>query len=199
MKIQQYLLVLLEVLFPYMLNADVTEDIHFSHIGLEEGLSHSTIFAINQDKGGNLWFATYDGVNKYDGYNFIVYRHQYTHPNSIASDISRCITMDDSDRIWIGTREGLSLYNHYKDEFSNYYYKRNGLNVAVTSIIPIKKDWLMLGTAEGILLFDVKKECFLSDTLSSSLHGLQPAALVRQGDCIYIGTEEGVYIYPNSG
>ena len=68
--------------------------------------------------------------------------------------------MDDSDRIWIGTREGLSLYNHYKDEFSNYYYKRNGLNVAVTSIIPIKKDWLMLGTAEGILLFDVKKECF---------------------------------------
>lgn len=195
MKIQQYLLVLLEVLFPYMLNADITEDIHFSHIGLEEGLSHSTIFAINQDKGGNLWFATYDGVNKYDGYNFTVYRHQYTHPNSIASDISRCITMDDSDRIWIGTREGLSLYNHYKDEFSNYYYKRNGLNVAVTSIIPIKKDWLMLGTAEGILLFDVKKECFLSDTLSSSLHGLQPAALVRQDDCIYIGTEEGVYIY----
>ena len=124
-----------------------------------------------------------------------IYRHQYTHPNSIASDISRCITMDDSDRIWIGTREGLSLYNHYKDEFSNYYYKRNGLNVAVTSIIPIKKDWLMLGTAEGILLFDVKKECFLSDTLSSSLHGLQPAALVRQDDCIYIGTEEGVYIY----
>ena len=53
----------------------------------------------------------------------------------------------------------------------------------------------MLGTAEGILLFDVKKECFLSDTLSSSLHGLQPAALVRQDDCIYIGTEEGVYIY----
>lgn len=78
-------------------------------------------------------------MNKYDGYNFTVYRHQYTHPNSIASDISRCITMDDSDRIWIGTREGLSLYNHYKDEFSNYYYKRNGLNVAVTSIIPIKK------------------------------------------------------------
>lgn len=71
MKIQQYLLVLLEVLFPYMLNADVTEDIHFSHIGLEEGLSHSTIFAINQDKGGNLWFATYDGVNKYDGYNLL--------------------------------------------------------------------------------------------------------------------------------
>ena len=90
MKIQQYLLVLLEVLFPYMLNADVTEDIHFSHIGLEEGLSHSTIFAINQDKGGNLWFATYDGVNKYDGYNFIVYRHQYTNQENTNERINQC-------------------------------------------------------------------------------------------------------------
>ncbi len=197
MKILQYLLVFLGTSFPtcYMLHADVTEDIHFSHIGLEEGLSHSTIFSINQDKEGNLWFVTYDGVNKYDGYNFTVYRHQYTNPNSIASDISRCITVDDSDRIWVGTREGLSLYNHHKDMFSNYYYKKNGLNVAVTSIVPIKKDWLMLGTSEGILLFDVQKECFLSDTLPSSLHGLQPIVLVRQDDCIYIGAEGGVYIY----
>ena len=157
MKIQQFLLVLIGSLFPYVVNANITENIYFTHIGLVEGLSHSTIFAINQDKGGNLWFATYDGVNKYDGYNFTVYRHQYTNPNSIASDISRCIAVDDSDRIWVGTREGLSLYNRYKDAFSNYYYKKKGMNVAVTSIAPIKEDWLMLGTSEGVLLFDVKK------------------------------------------
>ena len=195
MKIYQYLLMLLGVLFPCILNAGVAEDIHFSHIGLEEGLSHSTIFAINQDKEGNLWFATYDGVNKYDGYNFTVYRHQYTDPNSIASDISRCIAVDDSDRVWVGTREGLSLYNHHKNVFFNYYYQKNGLNVAITSIVPIRKDWLMLGTAEGILLFDVKKACFLTDTLSSSLHRLHSAVLARQGDCIYIGADEGVYAY----
>lgn len=52
MKIQQYLLVLLEVLFPYMLNADITEDIHFSHIGLEEGLSHSTILRLIRIREG---------------------------------------------------------------------------------------------------------------------------------------------------
>ena len=106
MKIIQTLLVLLGGLFPFMLNAGTTEDIYFSHIGMEDGLSHSTIFAINQDKEGNLWFATYDGVNKYDGYNFTVYRHEYANPNSIASDITRCIAIDDSDQIWVGTREG---------------------------------------------------------------------------------------------
>ena len=64
------------------------DGMRFTHIGLEEGLSHSTIFGINQDKEGNLWFATYDGFNKYDGYNFTVYRHQYKNPKSIASDIT---------------------------------------------------------------------------------------------------------------
>lgn len=195
MKTRFLLLVLLGGLFPGALNASIIEDIHFSHIGLEEGLSHSTIFAINQDKEGNLWFATYDGVNKYDGYNFTVYRHQYTNSSSIGSDISRCITVDDDDRIWVGSREGLSLYNRRKDAFSNYYYKKNGVNAAVTSIVSIKKDWLMLGTAKGILLFDAKEERFLNDTLPSSLHILQPTTLIRQGDSVYIGVDDGLYIY----
>ncbi|WP_300701633.1 two-component regulator propeller domain-containing protein [Bacteroides sp.] len=198
MKIKQILLVLLGALFPYILNAGITEDIYFSHIGMEEGLSHSTIFAINQDKEENLWFATYDGVNKYDGYNFTVYRHEYTDSNSIASDITRCIAIDDSDQIWVGTREGLSFYNRRKNTFSNYFYKKNGTNVPINSITPIKEDWLMLGTTEGILLFDIKKERFLNDTLLS-LHSLKPTVLVRQGDCIYIGAEEGLYTYTLSG
>lgn len=197
-EIIQTLLVLLGGLFPFMLNAGTTEDIYFSHIGMEDGLSHSTIFAINQDKEGNLWFATYDGVNKYDGYNFTVYRHEYTNPNSIASDITRCIAIDDSDQIWVGTREGLSFYNRRKNSFSNYYYKKNGINVPINSIAPIKENWLMLGTAEGILLFDIKKECFLNDTLPS-LHLLKPTVLVRQGEYIYIGAEDGVYTYTLSG
>ena len=53
----------------------------------------------------------------------------------------------------------------------------------------------MIGTAEGILLFDVKGGHFMSDTLSTALHLLKPSALVRQGDCVYIGTESGVYTY----
>lgn len=42
--------------------------INFSYISINDGLSQSTVFSIAQDKLGNMWFATYDGVNKYDGY-----------------------------------------------------------------------------------------------------------------------------------
>ena len=138
-----------------------------------------------------MWFATYDGLNKYDGYNFTVYRHQYKNPRSIASDITRCVVIDEDNRVWIGTRDGLSLYNHRKSEFSNFYYKKREQNVAVMNIVPLQRDWLMLGTAEGILLFDVKGERFLNDTLSTALHMLRPSTLVKQGDCVYIGTEGG--------
>lgn len=195
MRTLRLLLTLCGILFTGIGFADEIEGMRFTHIGLEEGLSHSTVFGINQDKEGNLWFATYDGVNKYDGYNFTVYRHQYKNPKSIANDITRCVVVDDDNRIWIGTRDGLSLYNHRKDEFSNFCYEKNGQNVAVMNIVPMQRDWLMLGTAEGILLFDVKGGRFLNDTLSTALHLLKPSTLARQGDCIYIGAEGGIYTY----
>ncbi|MDE5700918.1 MAG: hybrid sensor histidine kinase/response regulator, partial [Bacteroides sp.] len=195
MRIKQFLFVLWASLFSYAMDASTTDNIHFTHLGLVEGLSHCTILDIVQDQGGNLWFATYDGVNKYDGYNFTVYRHQHTNPHSIASDISNCLAIDDENRIWVGTREGLSLYTPRKDVVSNYYYKNKGFNVAVNSILPLQKDLLMLGTAEGILLFDAQRECFLNDTLPTTLHRMRPTALMKQGDLVYIGTNNGLYTY----
>ena len=195
MKTFRPLLTFFGVLFTCIGYANNLDGIRFTHIGLEEGLSHCTIFGINQDKEGNLWFATYDGVNKYDGYNFTVYRHQYANPQSIACDISRCVTVDDSGRVWIGTREGFSLYNRDQDTFSNYFYKENGYKATVTCIAPMNKDYLMLGTTSGVLLFDIGKERILNDTLPHPLHLLRPPAMVRQSDKIYIGVEKGLYVY----
>lgn len=183
------------ILLPLPLLARESENIRFSHIGLQEGLSHSSVFAINQDKEGYLWFATSDGVNRYDGYNFTVYRHRYADTESIACDASRCIALDASDRIWIGTWEGLSRYERDKDAFSNFVYQKNGKNIAVNNILPLDSTRLLLGTAEGILLFDAVTERFLADTLPAAVHALKNAALMRQGDAVYIGTENGLYSY----
>lgn len=71
--------------------SETPEQITFSYISINEGLSQSTVFSIDQDKKGNMWFATYDGVNKYDGYAFTVYQHNEDDPNSIANDISRIV------------------------------------------------------------------------------------------------------------
>ena len=89
-------------------NAD---DIYFTHIGEKEGLSQSTVLDIEQDTKGNMWFATYNGLNRYDGYTFTVFRHDDSDSTSIASDIIRTVAMDEGGRIWAGTYSGLSLYD----------------------------------------------------------------------------------------
>lgn len=53
------------------LHAEPAESISFVHIGLDDGLSQSTVFDITQDERGNMWFATYNGLNKYDGYDLL--------------------------------------------------------------------------------------------------------------------------------
>lgn len=63
MRTLRFLSLLCGILFACMGLAGEIDGMRFTHIGLEEGLSHSTIFGINQDKEGNLWFATYDGFN----------------------------------------------------------------------------------------------------------------------------------------
>lgn len=106
--------------------SETPEQITFSYISINEGLSQSTVFSIDQDKRGNMWFATYDGVNKYDGYAFTVYQHNEDDPNSIANDISRIVKTDSQGRVWIGTRDGLSVMMRKKTYSRTSSMKRMG-------------------------------------------------------------------------
>lgn len=171
------------------------ELITFVHIGLNEGLSQSTVFSIAQDKQGNMWFATYDGVNKYDGYAFTVYQHNASDPHSIANDIARVVMTDTQGRVWVGTRDGLSYYDEKKDRFENYYYEKGGKHVPVNAIAELSDTQLLINTSEGILVFDIIKKHFFDDYMSTAIHKLVASTITRQGDEIYIGTSSGLYVY----
>ena len=149
--------------------SETPEQITFSYISINEGLSQSTVFSIDQDKRGNMWFATYDGVNKYDGYAFTVYQHNEDDPNSIANDISRIVKTDSQGRVWIGTRDGLSRYDEEKDIFQNFFYEKNGKHLQVNGIEEISPEQLLISTPEGLIMFDIKESKFIDDSFSLSL------------------------------
>lgn len=172
-----------------------TEPINFSYISLNDGLSQSTVFAIDQDKRNNMWFATYDGVNKYDGYAFTVYQHDSSNPNSLANDIARTVFTDSNGRVWIGTRDGLSLYNEEKDLFHNFFYRKDGKNTPVNGIVEFAPDQLLVSTTNGLLLFNITRSAFLGHALSPALHTLEASTLNKQGSEVYIGTNNGLYVY----
>ena len=176
--------------------SEVPEQINFSYISINEGLSQSTVFSIDQDQRGNMWFATYDGVNKYDGYSFTVYQHNEEDPNSIANDISRIVKTDSQGRVWIGTRDGLSYYDEEKDKFRNFFYEKKGKRQQINGIAEISPEQLLISTQEGLTMFDIKESRFVDDSFSAAMHKLIASALYRQGDIIYIGTPvDGLYSY----
>ncbi|MGZ5255130.1 MAG: ligand-binding sensor domain-containing protein, partial [Flavitalea sp.] len=91
---------------------------YFRHYQVEEGLSNNTVFCSGQDKRGFLWMGTKDGLNRFDGYTFKVFRNDPNDPNSIGDNFIRSIYIDTNDHVYAGTRNGLYRYNPVKENFT---------------------------------------------------------------------------------
>ena len=81
-------------------------DIKFERFSTERGLSSGVVFCILQDSRGFIWFGTQDGLNKYDGYTFTVYRHSPEDIHSLSDDTVWTIYEDRAGVLWIGTDKG---------------------------------------------------------------------------------------------
>ena len=94
---------------------------YFSKISSQQGLSHSTVISIAQDKNEIMWFATFDGLNRYNGYDIKVYRNERGNDKSLMHDVLRTLFVDSEGLLWIGNKGGLSRYVAEEDNFRNYH------------------------------------------------------------------------------
>ena len=78
----------------------------FEHLSLEDGLSQNSVLAMLQDHRGFLWFGTQDGLNRYDGYTFTVFKNDPDDPNSLSLNSILALHEDDDGALWIGTWGG---------------------------------------------------------------------------------------------
>ena len=97
-----------------------SSNIKFEHFSVEDGLSHTNIRKIVQDHQGFIWFATPDGLNKYDGYEFTSYRHEPYDETSLAANSINDIFVDQFGVFWVGSFDGLNRYNPATDRFIRY-------------------------------------------------------------------------------
>jgi len=92
--------------------SDITPDfapgsiIQFDHLNIEDGLSQNAGLAIFQDSSGYLWIGSQDGLNRYDGYTFKIFKHDPDDLNSISHNSILSMAEDKSGSLWIGTWDG---------------------------------------------------------------------------------------------
>ncbi|UII34581.1 ATP-binding protein [Fulvivirga ulvae] len=111
------------------------DNTRFEHISWEEGLSQVTVQSIIQDSRGFMWFATEDGLNKYNGYEFTIYRHNAADSGSLCSNRVTDLFEDSRGRLWAGTKYGLSRFNKNSQTFVSYRYNLTDSNSLSNNMI----------------------------------------------------------------
>ncbi len=98
-----------------------SQPLTFRRIGTEQGLSQCTVVAMLQDRYGFMWFCTQDGLNRFDGYTFNIYKHNPADSTSLSSSMILSIYEDHEGILWVGTYNGLNRFDRASGTFTRYY------------------------------------------------------------------------------
>lgn len=167
----------------------------FHPLSVEDGLSEGTVRSITEDIRGFMWFGTEDGLNKYDGYEFTVYKPDLNDTFSITNKFIKCFFNDSHGNLWVGTKEGINIYDHRLDRFYNFksdhYPALQYIKDEIEEIREDKKGHLLIATAQG--LYKITSMIKEPQRLSASFkpHGYLSLAEDTMGD-FYIGTRKGL-------
>lgn len=184
--------------------------LRFERLTVEQGLSQSSVLCSLQDSRGFLWFGTYDGLNRYDGDAFKIYRYDLKDDRSISDNGIRALVEDHDGIIWVGTsNSGLNAYDRKTDSFKRYLHDPNKSGSIsgneIRCVFVDSRGTLYVGARNGLNIYDRKSDTFKSfkhdpddgTTLSSS--HVESVGEDTEGN-IWVGTELGLDLYrPEDG
>ena len=144
-------------------DAPINEPVKFSRVGLQEGLSQSSVFSLYQDYLGFMWIGTRDGLNRYDARDFTVYRSIPSDSTSLSNNYILSLLEDSKQRLWVGTNAGINLYDRNSDHFIRIsvagFNSGNDLSEpAVLDIVEDRDGRIWFGTNQGLFCWDDRNE-----------------------------------------
>ena len=175
------------------------------YITTENGLSQNMVDCILHDSRGFMWFGTWNGLNRYDGYNFVVYKKEDDR-NSISSNFIHSICEDKQGNLWIGTRNGLNVFEFRKDKFLHFKSDSLGSNT-------ISGDWinftycdhegtLWIGTRNGLNKILIQEDGYKiisyrhNPNIPASLSNNDVLSVFEDSnDRLWIGTADGLNLF----
>jgi len=166
MKRKGYLFSLVMMIISSFASAQ-NQQLHFTHIGTANGLSDLDVNAILQDKRGFIWVGTADGLNRYDGYKFKIYRNDIKDTTSIGGSYIQDIAEDRDGNLWVATiGGGLNKFDRKTNRFQRYRHdEKNSNSISsdfVTRVLVDKLGKIWAATQySGLNVFDPKSGIFV--------------------------------------
>lgn len=185
-----------------------TKDIKFKHLSSDDGLSQNFVSCILQDQKGFMWFGSKDGLNRYDGYTFVVYQHDPFDTTTISTNYITALHEDSRGYIWIGTLNGgLNCFDHNTEIFHHIYYRSEGLdNINTNEIKSIAEDktgniWVATRN-DGLFKITIKSNNLYAASYKQYIHKEnKPKSLSSDNtltlffdskETLWVGTENGL-------
>ena len=170
--------------------------VRFQHLTIADGLSLSSVYCVHRDAKGYMWFGTEDGLNRFDGYHFKVFRSNSQDKNSIVYKWIEYIHEDSRGDLWFGSQGGLSHYNPRKAVFTNFksntHPHHNLLNDTITGIVQSSAELLLVGTVSGLNTINLLTHAVETIApVKGSIHTMIPDSIGN----VWIGTSKGTYLF----
>lgn len=169
-----------------------------------DGLSHDGVLCITRDRDGFMWFGTFDGINRFDGHDFVVYKSRPGDSSNLSNNKIRSIIEDKSAFLWVKTYDNkVYRFNKKTEQFlaiSDGTYKQLFKDRPIDKIIPDTEDGVWLLTEHQGLLHarnDSSGTAAITHYAknragSFNINGNAVQFLHREGNSIWIGTEGGL-------
>ena len=173
------------------------QHINFEKLSVDDGLSSDWVTSIVQDQQGFMWFGTVDGLNRYDGYRFTVYKNDPDDPASLAHSWVLTMCEDRRGRLWIGTHGGgLNLFEAATQSFTHYQHDPVDVHSLSGNLIyavqesQADRDVLWVGTNKGLSRLDIR-----TGKATQYLEEAQPTIRAIHEDAegiLWLGTQQGL-------
>lgn len=179
-----------------------SQPISFSYYTIDQGLSQNMVDCIMKDSRGFIWIGTWNGLNRFDGYDFVIYKENPNDSISIHDNEIHTLCEDRYGNIWIGGRKGLGVYHFENDRFSKIEMdKAPLLDTIINVVLSDRNGNIWVGTVGGLEIIIPQKtlsECRKADNINglSKNDWKNIIALHEDSDGnIWIGTDVGLFKY----
>lgn len=175
------------LIFLLALHPLVSQQLRFKAITSDDGLSTNYITCIMQDDLGFMWFGSQDGLNKYDGRNIKIFKHDPTDERTLSNSEISALKQVRHDLFLIGTREGLNFFNPVNGTFSRLKQNNGKPASKVNAVFLVDSANALIGTEDGLFVINLNNLSVTKQYLKPE-NKINVKCIERVKNTIYIGT-----------